>query len=688
MGTTYFLGGTTKLQNGDFGYGPYVIGTDATLEMGPGMFAPQQWFVSNGTTLGVNSVLRGVGNVRANSVSGQAGVAMNATLAAATAGAAFEVNLRDNPGSAASVFHLAGPGTVKLLDLGLQYTGAWTIDGATLRLASAQSLGTGTSPIPVTGGGGVLMDGTGFGRTLELADGSFLRATGSLTTSGARLNLAPTANVTLGTLAFGDNLRIQGASSSRISGDANSRVTIDGPGKVTLVTANDAFAGRWRLDSGTLRVEHPDALGTAATAAVMINAGTTLELGGAFMLGRDVYFNDGAIRANGGSAALTGKITVGAGAVVTLGVAFGELTVGDEPNDITFGGATGDSFIHIGPNSAPVILTHPNDVKSTWVVKEASSLHVSDDAQLGPLVNTRPIVLDGVNAQLWTRAPITTARNIVVNAGTFNSNGFDSNYGNLTGAAPGGGTFAKAGDGTLSVNHVRIGGALSVEGGVLRIMPGAAAAGVSTLATVGVGATARLDLTDNALIVKDMPAGTFDGTAYDGASALLAAAYHFGAWDGADGIGTSAADDQGITGLGVAPADQVGYAGGTFRGTSVAAGDVIVMFTYTGDVNLDGLVDGADYGTLDNWIQFPGTSGYWNGDVNYDGVIDGADYGVLDNTIQLQGEPFITTVAGSAIGGVTAVPEPAFGTIAMAALAATFSRRRRRSSLGRFHPIR
>jgi len=66
---------------------------------------------------------------------------------------------------------------------------------------------------------------------------------------------------------------------------------------------------------------------------------------------------------------------------------------------------------------------------------------------------------------------------------------------------------------------------------------------------------------------------------------------------------------------------------------------VLVKYTYAGDLNLDGLIDGADYGIIDNYVQFPGTSGYWNGDFNYDGVIDGADYGVIDNSIQLQGEP-------------------------------------------------
>ena len=262
FGTTYIIGGTTKLQNGDFGYGPLVVG-DATLEFGPSPFTSPS-FLSNATTLGANSVLRAVGAAQAQNVSGQAAVAMNATIAAATAGATFEINLKDNPGSAASVFHLAGPGTIKLMDLGLQYAGGWTIEGATLRLASPTSLGSGTSPIPVSGGGGVLLASTSFGRALDLADGSTLRATGT-SSSSARLQLAPGANVTIGTLAFGDHLQIVG-STSKINGTSatatapSSSVTVDGAGKVTLGTTND-FNGQWWLNSGTLRVDHQGALG-------------------------------------------------------------------------------------------------------------------------------------------------------------------------------------------------------------------------------------------------------------------------------------------------------------------------------------------------------------------------------------------------------------------------------------------
>jgi len=98
----------------------------------------------------------------------------------------------------------------------------------------------------------------------------------------------------------------------------------------------------------------------------------------------------------------------------------------------------------------------------------------------------------------------------------------------------------------------------------------------------------------------------------------------------------------------------------------------------TGDLNLDGLVDASDYGVIDNYFTFPGTTGYANGDFNYDGIIDGGDYGIIDNTFALQGAPFPTGgVAG--LGGVAAVPEPtSLLGLAIPALLAGIGRARRK----------
>jgi fibronectin-binding autotransporter adhesin len=167
----------------------------------------------------------------------------------------------------------------------------------------------------------------------------------------------------------------------------------------------------------------------------------------------------------------------------------------------------------------------------------------------------------------------------------------------------------------------------------------------------------RLDLTEGKMILAQANAGTADATGkYNGVQGLVQSAHHFGAWDG-PGITTSMPDaPTGLTTIAIATANQTGFAGGTFGGVSVASSDVLAMYTYAGDANLDGTIDGGDYGIIDNFAQVPGADGYANGDFNYDGVIDGGDYGIIDNNIQAQGAPFPTSASG--LAAVTAVPEP------------------------------
>ena len=140
----------------------------------------------------------------------------------------------------------------------------------------------------------------------------------------------------------------------------------------------------------------------------------------------------------------------------------------------------------------------------------------------------------------------------------------------------------------------------------------------------------------------------------------------------------------GLTTIGISTGAQMRGLGATdtdmFAGETITGASTIAMYTYAGDANLDGTIDGGDYGIIDNFAQVPGADGYANGDFNYDGVIDGGDYGIIDNNVQAQGAPFPTSGSASAsLSGVTPVPEPSAYSFAILTGAAGLLARRRRN---------
>jgi mannan endo-1,4-beta-mannosidase len=219
--------------------------------------------------------------------------------------------------------------------------------------------------------------------------------------------------------------------------------------------------------------------------------------------------------------------------------------------------------------------------------------------------------------------------------------GADSAVFDAAAVAFGGAAISYGGIDELTFDGRGGGDHLAVNGGTVALQA------TQELSSLAIDLTdARLDARDHDILLDysgASPLGGFDGTTYTGVLGLIAAAYTYGEWTG-NGLMTSAPDARlGLTTLAPAIAGDIfGLGPGEttlYDGRTVDATTVIVKYAYAGDLNLDGLVDGADYGIIDNYVQFPGTDGYANGDFNFDGIIDGADYGVIDNTIQLQGPP-------------------------------------------------
>ena len=173
---------------------------------------------------------------------------------------------------------------------------------------------------------------------------------------------------------------------------------------------------------------------------------------------------------------------------------------------------------------------------------------------------------------------------------------------------------------------------------------------ISTLTNNG-----SLDVTNNALTISNTSIGSV--------TLMAKAGYNNGFWNGTNGAIVSsmaAADTTHLTAVGVA----TGFS--TFEGSSVSSSLVLAKFTYYGDANLDGTVDGTDYSRIDSG-SLMGLTGWYNGDFNYDGVINGSDYTLIDNAFNTQGANIAAEVATPtaqiAGGASSAVPEP--GSIAL-----------------------
>jgi subtilisin family serine protease len=146
-----------------------------------------------------------------------------------------------------------------------------------------------------------------------------------------------------------------------------------------------------------------------------------------------------------------------------------------------------------------------------------------------------------------------------------------------------------------------------------------------------------LDLHDNDLILDYTGASELSAV-----QAMINSARNGGAWDGVSGLLSSAAKDNALvsTTLGALESAEylTLYPGGTFSGQTLDPTMVLVKYTYYGDSDFNGLVDGDDYARIDLGFN-TSSSGWLNGDFDGNGFIDGDDYALIDAAFNLQGAP-------------------------------------------------
>jgi autotransporter-associated beta strand protein len=253
--------------------------------------------------------------------------------------------------------------------------------------------------------------------------------------------------------------------------------------------------------------------------------------------------------------------------------------------------------------------------------------------------------------------------------------------------------------GPINVSNGSVNYDASAGGGILHQTTGAISlTGASTkftLATAGSGSL-RMLLTTPSISVG--PADKFDLTNNDlditgqtlaSVNTLVTTGFQNN-FNAAGGITSSTAqsDATHLHAIGVIQNNQSGNSVYTvlhlYDGIAPGPADVLAKYTYFGDANLDGQVDGSDYTLIDAGFNSQKTAapltGWYNGDFNYDGQIDGSDYTLIDNAFNTQGAnvnnavQFASTTDQIASGG--SVPEPAAFAITTTVLLAFSSRRR------------
>jgi hypothetical protein len=132
-----------------------------------------------------------------------------------------------------------------------------------------------------------------------------------------------------------------------------------------------------------------------------------------------------------------------------------------------------------------------------------------------------------------------------------------------------------------------------------------------------------------------------------------------GLWTGTM-LTSTAAKNNGLktTGLGVVRGSEYSAGNGgttSFNGRALANTDVVVKYTYNGDTELNGKVDGGDYARIDttfnNQLVSGNIGGWFNGDFDFNGKVDGADYALADAAFNSQGSVVLGRPGEGALAG-------------------------------------
>jgi autotransporter-associated beta strand protein len=341
-------------------------------------------------------------------------------------------------------------------------------------------------------------------------------------------------------------------------------------------------------------------------------------------------------------------------------------------NPITLSASGGQAAINItaGNHSISAPLSFSSNTTVTTAVATALNL-------AGPLK-----IAAGDTITLGGGGNVTLAGTITAGPGSaLNSTAGTTTFNTDTGSALASPLSIIAGGGAVVLASTEHLANLSIVAGA--IVTASLASPHSVIVTGALTNSGLINLTNNDFILQGAN-GAIASANLTSINNQLDAGFNAGHWNGATGIVSTqaAGDTRFLTTLGYRQS-----AGGLFDGTNTTANDVLVKYTYYGDADLNGTVNGADYQQIDMGYAMHLT-GWQNGDFNYDGVVDGSDFSLIDNTFNqinatgalpllLSATPTNLIAAGS-----QSVPEPmSLGLLGIGAATIILGRRRRKMVL-------
>jgi chondroitin AC lyase len=562
-----------------------------------------------------------------------------------------------DPISGAASLTKAGAGQIILIGANT-YTGGTTINAGSIKLSNSTGMLPATGAVVINSPGILYTDGSSFSIATLAGSGtistSYVHAgTDTLTVGSGNINTTFTGTIQGGTGAG--------------SGYQAIALTKTGNGVLTLSGVN-TYTGATTISSGAVLAENSAAFG--AGAVTIANGGTStasLQLAGGVTIsnpfaglasedGSDTPTFENISGSNTISSNLSITKTGGNGVIFQSDAGLltlnGGLTTTLPSSRIYYFQGAGNGLVNGNiTDDASGILQVVKSGSGTW------TLNGTNTYAEGTTINAGTLILGPAGSISGSKISVNTG-------GTF-----------TFGASAGSSLLLRSVPNTFNIN----------TGGTLTIAPPLTHASRQLLVvnsgnlniagTTGAW-TGTVDLTGNDLDIANGNLAQITDQLRSGNAN--------GSWAGTGIMSSTSADDSThLTALGVIlNGSTYGTSGslGLFDGTNPAPTDVLVKYTYIGDANLDGQIDGSDYTLIDNGFNNHLT-GWQNGDFNYDGKIDGSDYTLLDNAFNMQAgslaSTFDATNTAQIAGSASTVPEPTAGLLIGAAAAHLLRRRRK-----------